>query len=633
MALNFPVSTETSGYSATHRKMVARNPDWLVLRNLSVFVQEALLALRQIDGAHVYLPGEGSVLGLRAGNYIDSSGTLAGVLDSPVGLTLDALGVLGPELVTNGNFSSGLTGWYVGENISATIVSGEAQVTFVGPLTSTAANWFSAGPVVSTGDTRLFNIEFDATFVSGAGSLQVGVGYVNQQVIEPNVGKTRYRVAAAGLRGGPGNNVGGSAIVFGATAASTVWKIDNVTVREITGIHASQNTTADKPKLTRRVNLFLATNNANSNTDGSSTTQHDTTIAPDGTMTADTVTIESGSRGYNYNFVTTAAIAYTLYVYYKKGTASVVGLSTSSLNPHYVRYNFDTDDVTVGTNAISGGRTILSNGWVRVYVTGIPTGSVITRNLLEGVVGDTAIVWGASITTAENAHLPYQRVNTATDYDTFGFPPARWDFDTTDRLNLTLPAGYESATIIDATPAGPVTLLEQDVTGTYGIVGGLTAAELVTNGDFSNSLTGWENASTGTGTATATDGHIVLVGDDASNRGGIKTRIATTVGRAYQLRWRVVSGSVNSQIAVTGAGNAYDKFGATTPGVFSAIFVASANPSTLLFNVYANGTVVVDDFSVKESLPSTHGRIILRDTPTPRQLELCQGLANRLAGL
>jgi hypothetical protein len=208
-----------------------------------------------------------------------------------------------------------------------------------------------------------------------------------------------------------------------------------------------------------------------------------------------------------------------------------------------------------------------------------------------------------------------------------------WLFDTTDTLQLTLPTGYESATIIDATSAGPVTLLEQDVTGAYGIVGGLTAAELVTNGDFSNSLTGWENASTGTGTATATDGHIVLVGVDASNRGGIKTRIDTTVGRAYQLRWRVVSGSVNSQIAVTGAGNAYDKFGATTPGVFSAIFVASANPSTLLFNVYANGTVVVDDFSVKEILPSTHGRIILRDTPTARQLELCQGLARRLAGL
>jgi hypothetical protein len=253
------------------------------------------------------------------------------------------------------------------------------------------------------------------------------------------------------------------------------------------GIHASQNTTADKPKLTRRVNLLTKTEDFSD----AAWVKQGTTTAP----SANTILFQS-----DYQAIT-QAVAFA-------GGAAV----GSSASFKVVLSGSGSCDIFVARS--SGGtyeQTI-----VRVNLTNTPTQYAVTHTIqnpgqngfVSGITrtpGATATLvtaTNAALVPAADARYPYQKVNTATSYDTLGFP-ARWDFDTTDTLQLTLPAGYESATIIDATSAGPVTLLEQDVTGTYNI-----------------------------------------------------------------------------------------------------------GPSL-----------------------STHGRIILRDTPTARQLELCQGLANRLAGL
>lgn len=161
------------------------------------------------------------------------------VLDKSLGLAL------GPELASNGRFDSSLTGWNVGANTSASVVSGEAQVTFAGAISSTSDNWFALAGSYAFG--KVYDVSFDATYVSGTGSLQVGAGYSSSLNITPasNGGvKTRYSARVAGAF----TSAAGIA-AFAATAGATVWKIDNVSVREVTGTHAYQDTVASMPTL------------------------------------------------------------------------------------------------------------------------------------------------------------------------------------------------------------------------------------------------------------------------------------------------------------------------------------------------------------------------------------------------
>ena len=153
----------------------------------------------------------------------------------PVGLMLDKSkgSVLGPELVTNGDFSNGTTGWTIGANITASVAAGEAVVNFVGSISSTSNNWFAANSP-STANKR-YRIEFDATYVSG-GDLQAGTDWT--------VGKTITGASNAGVKTRYSLDVSSQAtlsvfglVTFGSTTTAT-WKLDNISVRELPGNHA-----------------------------------------------------------------------------------------------------------------------------------------------------------------------------------------------------------------------------------------------------------------------------------------------------------------------------------------------------------------------------------------------------------
>jgi hypothetical protein len=212
-----------------------------------------------------------------------------------------------------------------------------------------------------------------------------------------------------------------------------------------------------------------------------------------------------------------------------------------------------------------------------------------------------------------------------------------WLFDTTDTLALTLPAGYESATVIDATSAGPVTLLEQDVTGAYGIVGGLTnSGELVTNGNNLADTAGWTPFNANLSVASG-----ALVVTSTGGQHGAYTSIATVVGRMYTYTIKTISdnttGDLTVRIGTSNTGTQLGLIQADNLTTSALSFVATRD--LIYISVISTSTALADEtfslrnISVKEILPSTHGRIILRDTPTARQLELCQHLASRLAGL
>jgi hypothetical protein len=245
-------------------------------------------------------------------------------------------------------------------------------------------------------------------------------------------------------------------------------------------INASQSTTANKPVLTKRVNLLTKTEQFDDAgwTKQNLTVTPNTVVSPSGTTTADTLT-NTATNGEHRIYQGVGSIRGARNIYAKEGTASFISLAPEGTSAVYAEFNLATG-VVVSSAGCTGTIILASNGF---YLCGISAAAGANGNLIvnmgestgQSIPGTvyagtfkTVIVWGASLTTAANAYLPYQRVNTATDYDTVGFP-SRWDFDSTDSLQLTFPAGYGSATIIDATAAGQVTLTAQNITGAYNI--------------------------------------------------------------------------------------------------------------------------------------------------------------------
>ena len=178
--------------------------------------------------AHVYLPGIGVINGLTAGNYLDSAGTTAATVDNPVGLVLDANGSVGSELVANGNFNSAAgwtlgAGWSIGSGVLGTLATGSNANATTSVLT----------PFV-IGNTYLVTMTVTRR---DAGSVRVGVGGFTYVDFASTVGTfSKYIQASASTANLIINNQGG---LFSGD-------IDNISVKEVTGIHAIQATTADK---------------------------------------------------------------------------------------------------------------------------------------------------------------------------------------------------------------------------------------------------------------------------------------------------------------------------------------------------------------------------------------------------
>ena len=229
-------------------------------------IQQAIAVLRRFGtNAHVYLPGVGMLNGLTAANYLDSAGTTAGTVDQPVGLVLDAAGSLGVELVTNGSGES-LTGWtYSGGS------GGGGGIASVG------------GQIVLTVATPLAALADRVTATALTG-LRVGASYLASANIRCISGTAARLSVTNGATDGDTtgtyvdnatSSLTAKQFVFVATATTMYQRIISIgaagnqvagnalSVREVTGIAASQPTTASKPILRRgAVNQFLQSNAA-----------------------------------------------------------------------------------------------------------------------------------------------------------------------------------------------------------------------------------------------------------------------------------------------------------------------------------------------------------------------------------
>ena len=214
------------------------------------------------------------------------------------------------------------------------------------------------------------------------------------------------------------------------------------------GNHRTQTTAAYRPILSARYNLLTKTEQFDNATwtKSAATVTADSTVAPDGTTTADTLTDNATStyhRVERANFGSTGA-SWSYSVYAKNidiGYVSIGGYTSGSI---YVGVSFNLTTEAVSNTQALGGIAIVSsnivnvgNGWYRceivctgsvnfVTVALTPDGTLTDRGMKSySGTGSSLYIWGADLRPANQATglIPtYQRVDTSSVYDTVGFP-------------------------------------------------------------------------------------------------------------------------------------------------------------------------------------------------------------------
>ena len=184
------------------------------------------------------------------------------------------------------------------------------------------------------------------------------------------------------------------------------------------GNHAYQTTSTSRPVLSARVNLLTKTeqfndaawNKVSGGTGIVPVVTPNATVAPDGTATACQIVFNKGAG--------TTASDYSIIQYF---TSSVIGVGSIYIKadaPVRLMMRIGSTWLTIDATTV----------WKRVNTVS-ESGASLQIGLREGYglsdIPNTATVyiWGASIVPADQSDLPYQRVNTSTDYDTVGFKP------------------------------------------------------------------------------------------------------------------------------------------------------------------------------------------------------------------
>jgi hypothetical protein len=328
--------------------------------------------------------------------FQDSAGTTPVTApNQTVGLMLDkskAL-VLGSELVTNGTFASGTTGW---QDISGawSVTGGALQGTSV---VANAYGPYSDGTSVVAG--LFYFATFTLTVTSGGLLTRVG----NDQSSAYTASGTYTRIFQA-------VTTGVTVFQVRATGAGFTGTIDNISVKLLAGNHATQATSGQRP--TYGVNPITGTRNRLTYTeqfdnavwtlDNSGATNPVVTAnfgaAPDGTNTADRIQLnKTGGTFSRINQIlgTLPSAFYTFSVWLRNNASGIANVG--------IRVNNDGVNCAVTTS------------WQRFSVTLSAAGVAAPAQILlfDSIVGndETAdiLAWGAQVETGSTA-TAYQKV-------------------------------------------------------------------------------------------------------------------------------------------------------------------------------------------------------------------------------
>ena len=444
--------------------------------------------------------------------YQDSAGTTpVTAVEQPVGLMLDKSQglVLGSELVTNGDFSGGTTGWTAGNSATLSTTGGKLSVVngavSLGQgrqtITTVAGKTYKLS-VTFTSVSASRGYVFVGTFAGDNSRFSAGPLTTSQTV-------TGYFTAAGTstyLSIGNADNSIGLEVQF-----------DDVTVKDIAGNHASQATSASRPILRARYNLLTYSeqfdNAAWTKTGmlafGSGSTVN-ATAAPDGTTTADLLTPDTSSSTKAVRLIVTGAGANTWSFYAKANGYTKVGIWDYATSGAYAAFSLSGAGSVLDSGSGASNATIASvgNGWYRCSFTATVTGSlgfsmqVLSPSYTTGSVNsawtpngtDGVYLWGAMLNTGSSAGT-YQRIAAATDYATAGFLPYL-AFDGTDDSFVTNSVDF-TATNKMSLCAG-ITKNSDALRAVFAHLGNLVLATFRAEAPL-GSLTGYLFASTGTG--------------------------------------------------------------------------------------------------------------------------------------
>ncbi len=373
------------------------------------------------------------------GLYQDAAGTTpVTALGQPVGLVIDSktggLANVGPELVSNGEFTSGTTGWTLTGGGTFTASGGVARLQ--NPTTPLAEATVYATTATVIGRSYLF--VFTLVGSSAGQTLSVRVGTA--------AGGTQNAVRSATV-------AGKYQVIFTATATTTfitlnqnintanAWSDwDNISVREVPGVHAIQATSSSRPLLDGRVNQFERSeqlNNAYWTRLGMTITENTSDVTdPLGGNTAAKAQVAANERQFSgpnqiAPFIVGSTATWSIWA--RKGNVAAWPFRVSALGSVTASYNatfdFDTGVFSGVTSGLTATPEVIGGGWYRLLFTlTVPASTTnVTmqwRAYLNSAtgVGDIAYFWRPSAVFATDAAYPYQRVAAATDYADVGVP-------------------------------------------------------------------------------------------------------------------------------------------------------------------------------------------------------------------